>query len=120
LAKYCSRFCQHKDWDGHHKVCAISAAGNGVISTGSGSIFASKAMQSPPMSSSNGVEKGSSKLIEEKSTHLTGGKVERKKRQSHKKSSSNEDNDDNNVNSYNNNNNKDNKTSPLGLKIDNE
>lgn len=22
LAKYCSRFCQHKDWDSHHKVWA--------------------------------------------------------------------------------------------------
>ena len=23
-ARYCSQFCQHKDWEGHHKVCAVA------------------------------------------------------------------------------------------------
>ncbi|XP_059088914.1 protein CBFA2T1-like isoform X2 [Tigriopus californicus] len=23
LARYCSQFCQHKDWEGHHKVCGF-------------------------------------------------------------------------------------------------
>jgi hypothetical protein len=25
LAKYCSRFCQHKDWDTHHRVCTLAS-----------------------------------------------------------------------------------------------
>ena len=24
VARYCSQFCQHKDWEGHHKVCATT------------------------------------------------------------------------------------------------
>ena len=23
-ARYCSQFCQHKDWESHHKVCAVA------------------------------------------------------------------------------------------------
>ena len=26
LARYCSQFCQHKDWELHHKVCSMTAA----------------------------------------------------------------------------------------------
>ena len=60
LAKYCSRFCQHKDWDGHHKVCGIST-GNGLHSTGSGSnntnlsaLYNSKILLSPPLCVNSG------------------------------------------------------------------
>ena len=24
MARYCSQFCQHKDWEGHHKVCTVT------------------------------------------------------------------------------------------------
>ncbi|RXG59526.1 Protein CBFA2T3, partial [Armadillidium vulgare] len=31
VAKYCSPFCQHKDWDHHHKVCSPALATSSVV-----------------------------------------------------------------------------------------
>ena len=29
VARYCSQFCQHKDWESHHKVCSIAKKSKG-------------------------------------------------------------------------------------------
>ena len=42
-ARYCSQFCQHKDWESHHKVCAVAKKVAASVATSTASAAATTA-----------------------------------------------------------------------------
>jgi MYND finger len=66
VAKYCGSFCQHKDWESHHRICRASqeelaAAAAGRLAAGSGGRGAEDHQPDQPVSNGHGGGGGGSK-----------------------------------------------------------